>query len=190
MGNVFGEVAIALPDWVSGFIDVSAAYATDHDRMKVAIALARENAVRGGGPFGAVVFDAAQGKIVAPGVNLVVEKQCSILHAEIIAIALAQARIKSHTMAPGAFELFSSSEPCAQCLGAVCWSGARRLVCGAPAGDAEAIGFEEGPRRDDWKAQLEARGIHVSSGLLAAEAREVLAGYARRGGPIYNARPR
>jgi tRNA(Arg) A34 adenosine deaminase TadA len=190
MGNVFGEVAIAVPDWVSGCVDASARYETDHERMKVAIALARENAARGGGPFGAVVFDATQGTIVAPGVNLVVEKRCSVLHAEIIAIALAEARIKSHTMASGAFELFSSSAPCAQCLGAVCWSGVRRLVCGAPASDAEAIGFEEGPRGDDWQAQLEARGITVRAGLLAAEAREVLTEYARRGGPIYNARPR
>jgi hypothetical protein len=62
-------------------------------------------------------------------------------------------------------------------------------VCGAAASDAEAIGFEEGPRRDDWKAQLEARGITVSSGVMAAEARAILAEYARRGGTIYNARP-
>jgi tRNA(Arg) A34 adenosine deaminase TadA len=190
MKTGFGEIAIALPDWVSGCIDVSAQYATDDDRMTVAIALARENAARGGGPFGAVVFDAATARIVAPGVNLVIAKKCSILHAEIVAIAIAQAQTGSHTLAGGAFELFASSEPCAQCLGALCWSGIGRLVCAAPARDAEAIGFDEGPRRDDWKAQLEARGIRVSCGLMAGEARSVLNDYARRGGPIYNARPR
>jgi tRNA(Arg) A34 adenosine deaminase TadA len=190
MGNGFGEIVVALPDWVEGVVDSSAVCETDDARMKLAVLLARENARRGGGPFGAAVFEAGTGRVVAPGVNLVVERRCSILHAEMVAIALAEARIGSHTMAVGAFELFSSSEPCAQCLGAVCWSGVGRLVCGAEAGDAVAIGFEEGPRRDDWKAQLEGRGIRVECGLLAAEAREVLSDYARRGGPIYNGRPR
>jgi tRNA(Arg) A34 adenosine deaminase TadA len=190
MDDRFGEIALALPDWVSSVADWSALFGTDDDRMAIAIALARENAARGGGPFGAVVFDAATGAIVAPGVNLVIAKKCSILHAEIVAIAIAQAQTGSHTLAGGAFELFAISEPCAQCLGAVCWSGIGRLVCAAEARDAEAIGFDEGPRRDDWKAQLDARGIRVSCGLMAGEARAILDDYARRGGPIYNARAR
>ena len=190
MGNAFGEIVVALPDWVSDRLDAAAVHATDEARMKVAIDLARENVARGGGPFGAVVFDAATGKVVAPGVNLVVQRRCSVLHAEIVAIALAQARLGSHTMAGSGFELFSSSEPCAQCLGAVCWSGVARLVCGAEARDAEAIGFDEGPRPVDWQAQVESRAIRVTRGLLGSDARAVLAEYARRGGPIYNARPR
>jgi hypothetical protein len=63
----------------------------------------------------------------------------------------------------------------------------RRLVCGATAPDAEAIGFDEGPRRDDWAAQLEARGIRVTLGVLATEACAVLAAYRAGGGVIYNA---
>jgi tRNA(Arg) A34 adenosine deaminase TadA len=189
MENGLPEIVFALPDWVAGCIDLAAVHTTDEDRMKAATMLARENAARGGGPFGAVVFDAETGTIVAPGVNLVVEKKCSIWHAEVVAIAIAEARLKSYTMATGAFELFSSSEPCAQCLGAVCWSGIGRLVCGAEASAAAAIGFDEGPRPGDWTAQLEARGIRVTCGVLASEARQTLAEYARRGGPIYNARP-
>jgi tRNA(Arg) A34 adenosine deaminase TadA len=189
MKNVFGELVVTVPEWVSTVVDVTAAHPTEEDRMRVAITLARENVARGGGPFGAAVFDSATGRLVAPGVNCVVERRSSLLHAEIIAIALAQVRSRSHTLAGEAYELFSSSEPCAQCLGAVCWSGIGKLVCAAYARDAEAIGFEEGPRRDDWQAQLESRGIHVRCGLLAAEAREVLGAYARGGGPIYNGRP-
>jgi tRNA(Arg) A34 adenosine deaminase TadA len=190
MTNVFGKLVVALPEWVSAVVDVASAHRTDEDRMRVAIMLARENVARGGGPFGAAVFDSATGRIVAAGVNCVVERRCSLLHAEIIAIALAQVHARSHTLAGKAYELFSSSEPCAQCLGAVCWSGIGRLACAADTRDAEAIGFEEGPRRDDWKAQLESRGIRVTRGLLAAEARAVLGAYARSGGPIYNGRPR
>jgi tRNA(Arg) A34 adenosine deaminase TadA len=108
------------------------------------------------------------------------------LHAEIAAIAFAQARIGNHVLAGGNYELFASSEPCAQCLGATVWAGVRRLACGAPTQDAEAIGFDEGPRRADWAAQLQARGIAVTLGVLAADARQVLRTYAANGGPIYN----
>jgi hypothetical protein len=60
-------------------------------------------------------------------------------------------------------------------------------VCGAYARDAEAIGFDEGPRRDDWVAQLESRGIAVTLGVLQPEARAVLFAYRDHGGIIYNA---
>ena len=42
------------------------------------------------------------------------------------------------------FELFTSCEPCAMCLGASLWSGVKRMVCGATKDDAQAIGFDEG----------------------------------------------
>jgi hypothetical protein len=60
-------------------------------------------------------------------------------------------------------------------------------VCGARASDAESIGFDEGPRRDDWVSQLEARGISVVRGVLEDDARAVLIGYRDHGGVIYNA---
>jgi tRNA(Arg) A34 adenosine deaminase TadA len=117
----------------------------------------------------------------------VVEQRSSLLHAEVAAIAFAQSRVGSHTLAIGRYELVTSSEPCAQCLGATVWSGVRRIVCGARASDAEAIGFDEGPRRDDWVLQLEARGISVVRGVLEDDAREVLLAYRDQGGVIYNA---
>lgn len=155
--------------------------------MRVAVDLADRNIAHGGGPFGAAIFDTATGRIVSVGANWVMAQRLSLLHAEVAAIAFAQSRLGSHSLGHGAYELVTSSEPCAQCLGATVWSGVRRIVCGANARDAEAIGFDEGPRRDDWEAQLEARGIAVTRGVLEAEARAVLLGYRERGGVIYNA---
>jgi tRNA(Arg) A34 adenosine deaminase TadA len=181
------EVVWRLPDWIEREVDLGSPLDGPEAMMRVAVQLAARNVAHGGGPFGAVIVDGTTGRVVGAGANWVIEQRSSLLHAEIGAIAFAQAGVGSHTLAAGSYSLATSSEPCAQCLGATVWSGVRALVCGAGAADAEAIGFDEGPRRDDWVAQLEARGIRVTRGVLAGEARAVLASYAARGGPIYNA---
>jgi hypothetical protein len=53
---------------------------------------------------------------------------------------------------------------------------------------AEVAGFDEGPRRDDWKEQLAAQQVEVVTGVRAELAGQVLATYAARGGFRYNAR--
>jgi tRNA(Arg) A34 adenosine deaminase TadA len=181
------EVVWRQPQWLAAELDVEAPYTTDEARMALVIDVARRNVAHDGGPFGAAVFEGASGRLVALGANWVVAQRCSLLHAEIAAIAFAELRVGKHDLAGGNYELFASSEPCAQCLGATVWSGVRRLVCGAAVSDAEAIGFDEGPRRTDWVEQLEARGIAVTLGVFSTEAREVLRSYAARGGAIYNA---
>jgi len=167
-------------------LDLEKVCADDAAKMAFTIDVAQRNVAHGGGPFGATVFDATTGAVVAVGANWVIAQRCSLLHAEITAILFAQARVGSHTLAFGPYELVATSEPCAQCLGATAWSGVRRIVCGASASDAEAIGFDEGPRPSDWVSELERRGIAVTLGVLAARAKTVLTDYAARGGVIYN----
>jgi len=182
------SVTWRLPGWLFTDVDLASPRRTDDDKMELAIEIARQNAQRGGGPFGAIVLEMETGRVVAAGANLVVAQSCSLLHAEIVAIAFAQAELQSYTLAGGKHELVTSSEPCVQCLGAVHWSGLRRLVCGAPLHAAEASGFDEGPRSAVWKEDLAARGIAVTDGVLAERAGAVLADYARAGGVVYNAR--
>jgi tRNA(Arg) A34 adenosine deaminase TadA len=74
------------------------------------------------------------------------------------------------------------------CYGAVVWSGVSRLVCGARKQDAEAIGFDEGPKPENWIAELEARGIHVITDVRREKATAVLRDYVKQGGIIYNSR--
>jgi tRNA(Arg) A34 adenosine deaminase TadA len=85
-------------------------------------------------------------------------------------------------------ELVSSTEPCAMCLGAVVWSGVRRLVCGARERDARAVGFDEGPKPEPWIGALAARGIAVLRDVGREASVRVLEQYAAQGGVIYNAR--
>jgi tRNA(Arg) A34 adenosine deaminase TadA len=152
--------------------------------MALVVGLAAENVRRGsGGPFGAAVFERRGGRLVAVGVNRVLASGRSDAHAEMLAIALAQQARSGAAGAP--LELVTSSEPCAMCFGALPWSGIRRLVCGARAADAEAIGFDEGPKPRDWVGALERRGIEVVRDVRRAEVIAVLRAYAAAGEPIY-----
>jgi tRNA(Arg) A34 adenosine deaminase TadA len=180
---------LAAPAWVDQIIEWHRTYAEDQ-RMDLAIRLSRENIHRGqGGPFAAVVFDSESGLPLAAGTNSVTRLNNSVLHGEILALMLAQQRAGSFTLAaPGQpqRELVTSCEPCAMCLGAILWSGVRRLVCGATREDATALGFDEGPVFDQSYDHLEARGIAVVRGRCRAEAAAVLELYRRSGGPVYN----
>src|SRR2546430_4883305 len=137
-------------------------YGTDDERMALVISLARENVDRRtGGPFGAAVFETASGRLVAAGVNSVTRLQNCVLHAEVVAIMLAQHRVRSFTLGPPALpahELITSCEPCAMCLGVTLYSGVGRVVMAAAREDAMAGGLHEGPGLGAAYAVLAQRG--------------------------------
>lgn len=188
----FPEVTLRLPDWVGGLISGGATYTMPEDRMRFVVELSRLNVRNGtGGPFGAAVFERESGRLVAPGVNLVVGSNCSVFHAEMVAIMVAQKTLGTFDLGGEGVppcELVASTEPCAMCLGATPWSGVRGLVTGARDGDARAVGFDEGAKMAEWVASLEDRGISVRRDVLREEARAVLREYAELGGEIYNSR--
>ena len=189
----FPTVEIQVPDWIDCLlVDPEKTYATVADRMDLVVDLARRNVDAGtGGPFGAAVFEMQTGRLIAPGVNGVIPASCSVAHAEVMAIMVAQKVIGRYDLGGAGLppmELVASTEPCAMCLGAVIWSGVRRLVCGARDEDARDIGFDEGPKPHLWPAALEKRGIAVLQDLGRRAAVDVLRDYVRRGGFVYNAR--
>ena len=191
--TTFPEFRLRLPAWVTDLLDDRGRlYPTAEDRMRLAVDLSRLNLRNGtGGPFGAAIFEAETGRLLAPGVNMVVASNCSVLHAEIVAMMVAQTMVGDFDLGGGdrpPYELVASTEPCAMCLGATPWSGVRSLVCGARADDAEKIGFDEGMKPFRWVSSLEERGIAVARDVLREEAAAVLREYARGGGPIYNGR--
>jgi len=72
------------------------------------------------------------------------------------------------------------------CLGATLWSGVRRIVSAAGRDDAMALGFDEGPVFPESWRYLEAQGIALEHGLLAAEAAAVMRRYRDGNGLVYN----
>lgn len=184
------EFHLKLPDWVERFMQQHPVTgASAEARMDWVLKLTQHNVECGGGPFGAAVFCGGQQDVFIPGINLVTHANCSVAHAEIVAIILAQQALGRFDLSNSgreSYTLVSSTEPCAMCMGAVPWSGIRHLVCGARDEDARAIGFDEGAKPTDWPGALQQRGIHVQRDVRRNEAAEILRQYAAAGHPIYN----
>ena len=187
----FPKIVLQLPDWIESAAEPGRIYSTVEERMELVVTLARLNIEhKTGGPFGAGIFECESGRLVSVGVNLVESANCSVAHAEMMAIAVAQRVIGCYDLSSGkgvTYQLVTSTEPCAMCLGAIPWSGVRSIACGARDEDARSIGFDEGSKPQDWIQSLENRGINVVRDILRDKAKAVLLKYGRRGGLIYNA---
>lgn len=189
----YPEFVLRLPGWVEESLsDPDEVYPSPEGRARLVIELARLNVAHGtGGPFGAGVFNRQTKQLVAPGVNLVVPAMCSAVHAEVVALTIAQQAVRHYDLGADGmppYELVTSSEPCAMCLGAICWSGVRHLVCSAREEDVRRIGFDEGPKPPRWVRALEMRGIAVVRDICREEAATVLQQYRASGGVVYNGR--
>ena len=185
------SLILTLPVWIESFVTRHTfPLPADESRMQFVIALALENIKRkSGGPFAAAIFDRATGELISVGVNRVVPLGCSIAHAEMMAIGLAQQKLGTYDLGNpdlSAVELVTSTEPCAMCLGAIPWSGIRRVICGATDADARAAGFDEGAKPADWPDVLKQKGIEVVTGICTKDAAEVFTVYKEAGGEIYN----
>ena len=159
---------------------------TPEERMEIVVRWSQENVERGEGPFAAGVFRLDTGECVGAGVNRVLSSGCSIAHAEIMAILMAQASTGLiHLSEKAPMVLTSSAQPCSQCYGSIPWSGVTRLEYGAGREAVEAIGFDEGPCPENWREQLLNRGIEVLGPLLAEKAENILRRYSEQSGEIY-----
>jgi tRNA(Arg) A34 adenosine deaminase TadA len=177
------EYRAQLPMWVlEELVSAPDSYADDEQKMSLVHRLARRNYREGtGGPFAAVVIDSRSGELVSAGVNVVLSSGLSSSHAEVVALSLAQTRLGSWDLGADPEhprELVVNWRPCAQCYGALIWSGVTRLVIAGDGPELEHLTkFDEGPMRDDWDTQLEARGIEVVHDVLRDEAIEVFREY-------------
>jgi tRNA(Arg) A34 adenosine deaminase TadA len=190
---LYAQVHLTLPAWVHDAVDTGRVYASDAEKVALAIELSKRNIeANSGGPFGAAVFG-PDDRIIAIGVNRVVPHACSVAHAEMMAYMLAQGRTQRLRLnrdaddnAIGPITLATSSQPCCQCYGATVWAGIDRLLIGARAEDVEALTeFDEGPLPTDWVGALNERGIEVVRDIERDAARAVLRAYGELGGQRY-----
>lgn len=122
------DIKLSVSDWINIWAGGVQDVAPDaYQRMAFVINLARTNLKNGGGPFAAAIFNKQTGELISPSVNWVIPRKSSLLHVEVIALALAVQEMESYEPAShGEFELVTSVEPCCQCLGVLMWSG---VVC-------------------------------------------------------------
>ena len=93
--------------------------------VRQAIAIARRSRANGNHPFGALLVDAA-GVVVAEAENTVATDHDPTGHAE-MTLVRATARRFGLDYLQGC-TIYSSTEPCAMCAGAIYWAGIGRVV--------------------------------------------------------------
>jgi guanine deaminase len=110
---------------------------SDEDFMREAVALARDNALQGGRPFGAVLV--RDGVVVARAVNRIHETNDPTTHAELEAIRQASAALGSPRL-DGA-TIYASGHPCPMCLAAMHMTGVKAAFFAYSNEDGEDFGL-------------------------------------------------
>ena len=121
--------------------------------LREAIRVATRSVADGGGPFGAVVV--RDGEIIARAANRVTLDNDPTAHAEIEAIRAA-CRVLGAFQLEGC-EIYSSSEPCPMCLGAVYWARPKALYYANGREVARAAGFDDQRIYEELSAPAEER---------------------------------
>ncbi len=180
--------SFSTPAWLNAINDTPIILSDIEDRARFVIEASRRNVMEGTGvPFAAAVFD-IEGRLIALGVNLVYVEKCSVLHGEMVALMVAERALGAGDFSNGAYELVTSSEPCAMCFGAIPWAGLKRMVCCARASDDRAVHFDEGDKRTRWVESYRARGIEVITDICRNDAVAILEAYVTEGTDLHAAR--
>ena len=135
--------------------------------MQQAILLAKEAAIKGDVPVGALVVDDA-GTIIGVGANLREQDNDPTAHAEIVAIRNAANKIGNYRLDD--LTMVVTLEPCGMCAGAIAQSRIKRLVFGSFDEKYGAVGSV-------WDLLRDPRAIYrpeVLSGVLEKECSELL----------------
>ncbi|CAL5208474.1 unnamed protein product [Lathyrus oleraceus] len=146
------------------------------DRDNKFLTKAVEEAYKGvecgdGRPFGAVIVQ--NDELVVSCHNMVLRNKDPTAHAEVIAIREACQKL-DQTYLPEC-EIYASCEPCPMCFGAIHLSKIKRLVYGAKAEAAVAIGFDcfiaeaQKDTSSHQKPQLEIKKIDGTAAVIAEQ---------------------
>jgi len=149
----------------------------DQDLLRRAIEVARRARAHGNHPFGAVLAD-AHGQVLLEVENTVLTGRDVTGHAETNLIRLAWARWPKKTLAQ--YTLYTSTEPCPMCAGAIFWAGVGRVVYGLSEEGLYALGGEGSDGLLLHCREVFEHGGHrveVLGPALEAEAREVQVGF-------------
>lgn len=141
--------------------------------MKQAITLAKEAAIKGDVPVGALVVDEA-GNLVGQGANLRMQDNDPTAHAEIVAIRNAAKQIGNYRL--DELTMVVTLEPCGMCAGAIAQSRIKRLVFGAFDEKAGAVGSV-------WDLLRDTRAIYnpvVIGAVLDVECSSILGDFFKK----------
>jgi tRNA(adenine34) deaminase len=135
--------------------------------MQEALKLAKEAAIKGDVPVGALVVDDA-GTILGVGANLREQDNDPTAHAEIVAIRNAASEIGNYRLDD--LTMVVTLEPCGMCAGAILQSRLKRLIFGAWDEKAGAVGSAIDLIRDPRALSK----VEVISGVYESECSRLL----------------
>lgn len=142
--------------------------------MRRAIALAGEARDRGDEPFGSLLV--AGDTSVMEARNAIITTDDLTQHAELRLISKASRGLSPVTLASAT--LYTSTEPCAMCCGAIYWAGVAHVVFGTGAADLEAATGGGGLRQSSRDVLGNAsRRVVIEGPVLEEEAWAVHDGY-------------
>lgn len=100
---------------------------TDSEYMQIAIEVAMKSRDKGNHPFGAILVS-KEGEILLTAENTVETERDITGHAELNLIRAASQRFDPDFLA--ACSIYTSTEPCPMCAGAIFWGNVRHVVFG------------------------------------------------------------
>ena len=151
--------------------------------LRYAIKVAQRSRENGNHPFGAVLVD-GDGNILIEAENTVVTTRDGTGHAETNLMRMASIRYDREFLAK--CTIYTSTEPCPMCTGAIYWANVRRVVYGL----SEESMYDMVSAREEVLylpcREVIARGnkpIEVVGPIIEDEAREVHLGFWNRWSP-------
>lgn len=113
----------------------------DNDKVLLhrAVEIADKGIPEGNGPFGAIITK--DGKIISEASNKVVLTHDPTAHAEVLAIRKAAGILKTYDLSDCV--IYTSCEPCPMCLGAIYWSGIKKVIYASDRSKAASSGFND-----------------------------------------------
>lgn len=153
----------------------------DERFMRLAIEKAREGLKKGQSPFGVCLVK--EGRVVVTAHNRVWETTDITAHAEIEAIRAACHRLDTVDLT--GCTLYSTTEPCPMCFGAIHWARIDRIVYGAAIADGKRAGFNELSLSNEEMKRLGGTPVHVEGGVLKGECQALFQEWSHLGTPAY-----
>jgi tRNA(Arg) A34 adenosine deaminase TadA len=143
------------------------------------IELARQARANGNHPFGALLLD-ADGNVVLEAENTVLTSRDCTGHAETNLMRIASERFDPEFLSR--CTLYTSTEPCAMCAGAIYWGNVRRVVFALSQEEIRRItgGNPENMQLTMTSREIFSRGdhkVHVSGPHLLEQGRAVHEGF-------------
>jgi tRNA(Arg) A34 adenosine deaminase TadA len=148
---------------------------TESDLKYLRIAIARKSRAHGNHPFGSLLVEAS-GHVLLQAENTVVTERDCTGHAETNLVRRASQKLAPEMLAQ--CTLYTSTEPCPMCTGAIYWTNVRRVVYALSAQSFyDYIGEVSRKALPSCRAILEQKGVEVLGPALEEEAIKVHEGF-------------